>query len=154
MLMTAHVGNFMIVTVIRWHLKDVGDKTIRSVLFCDPNLNLTTNVSKVSPTSTISNISHQLSCRLCWLLNYKCHHKIKKTVLKPSSGDSDLVDWKLITIRGCWWSKWPKPSPISYNCHPYILPPIYVTNIEATLRSWLLNNHILYYPYRRNISMK
>jgi len=28
-------------------------------------------------------------------------------------GDGDVDDLKLATILGCWWPKWPKPSPTS-----------------------------------------
>ena len=47
---------------------------------------------------------------------------------------TELRSWYptfMLRDRGCWWPKWPKPSPTSKNCHQHILSPTSVTNIDV-----------------------
>ena len=156
MWVTAYVGDFMIVTVIwgEWQNHCIG--TFFPYADCK-------NFNQHQP-SLISVISIYVEFADCSTQNSITN----ETVFKPGSGDSDVGDWMLVTICGCrwlwtsmlmlsfecwpdanvrqcrcWWPKWPKPSPTSSNCHPYILSPTSVTNIDVTPRSWLLNNQIL-----------
>ena len=38
-----------------------------------------------------------------------------------------------ISERGCWWLKWPKPSPTPFSCHQYFSSPTSVTKIDNVL---------------------
>ena len=39
----------------------------------------------------------------------------------------------MLKDRGCWWQKWPKPSPTSQTSHQHIRSPTSVTNIDVTI---------------------
>ena len=46
-----------------------------------------------------------------------------------------LCWWHLLDVsdreRGCWWRKWPKPSPTSQSCRQHISSPTLATNIDV-----------------------
>ena len=61
----------------------------------------------------------------CWWLTVNDNFRMLATELRSWYPTLMLRD------RGCWWPKWPKPSPTSKNCHQHISSPTSVTNIDV-----------------------
>ena len=51
----------------------------------------------------------------------------------------------MLRDRGCWWAKWPKPSPTSSNCHQHISSPTSVTNIDVAVTISL--HSVIFYTF-------